>query len=193
MRNERISRRQALLGLAALAAAPRVLAEPPPPPGSARYAVELIVFRQLGALPAPILAPAVAATSTIAGRVVPLAESEWQLGSAEAALNRGGYTVLAHTAWAAIVPANGRTTAHLEDVLTQPTQVAGSVALQRGQYLFLGIELDYRPAEAGLSPSVVYSIREKRRVKFGERHYFDHPAIGAIASVVVPHGLVETE
>ena len=40
---------------------------------------------------------------------------------------------------------------------------------------------------------MVYSIREKRRVKFGERHYFDTPAIGAIASVVVPHGLVENE
>ena len=193
MRNERFSRRQALLGLAAAAVAPRALAEAPPPAGSARYAVELIVFRQLGALPAPVPTAGVAVTTTVPGRVLPLADTEWQLGPAEAALARGGYTVLAHTAWAVIVPANGRTTAHLEDLLAQPTQVAGSVALQRGQYLFLGIEIDYRPADAGLSPSVVYSIREKRRVKFGERHYFDHPAIGAIASVVVPHGLVENE
>ena len=193
MRNERISRRQALIGLAAAAMAPRVLAEAPPPAGSARYAVELIVFRQLGALPAPVPTAGITVTTTIAGRVLPLAATEWQLGSAEAALNRGGYTVLAHTAWAVIVPANGRTTAHLEDLLTPPAQVAGSVALQRGQYLFLGIEIDYRPPDAGLSPSMVYSIREKRRVKFGERHYFDTPAIGAIASVVVPHGLVENE
>ena len=151
------------------------------------------MFQQPGALPAPVLAPAIPVTTTIPGRVLPLAETEWQMGTAEAALARGGYTVLAHTAWAVIVPANGRTTAHLEDVLSQPTTVAGNVALQRGQYLFLGIDIDYRPAEPGLGPPVVYSIREKRRVKFGERHYFDHPAIGAIASVVVPHGLVDNE
>ena len=191
MRFERLSRRQALLGLAALAAAPRVLGEPPLPPGSARYVVELIVFRQPGALPVPQPVAAIAPTTTLPGRVLPVAEADWQLTPSEAALARGGFALLAHAAWAAIVPANGRTTAHLEDVLppaAQAAPVAGAVALQRGQYLFLGVDLDFRPADPGLAPNTVYSIREKRRVKFGERHYFDHPAFGAIATVLAPRG-----
>ena len=193
MRVERFSRRQALLGLAALAAAPRAFGQAPAPPGSARYVVELLVFRQPGALPAPVPVAAIPVTTTLPGRVVPLPAADWQLTPTEAALARGGYTLIAHTAWAAIVPANSRTTAHLDDVLTQPGPLAGAIALQRGQYLFLGIDLDYRPSDPGLAANAVYSIREKRRVKFGERHYFDHPAIGAIATVLVPHGAADSD
>ncbi len=188
MRSPRWSRRDALLGLAACGLAPRAFADPPPPPGSARYLVELIVFKQPGAWPAATPAAAVTAASSIAGRVIALPDADWQLGATEAQLARNGFTVLAHTAWAAIVPANGRTTARLEDVLPANAPVAGAVALQRGQYLFLGVEIDYRPTDPAVPPGTVYSIREKRRVKFNEKHYFDHPAIGAIATVVVPRG-----
>jgi len=188
MRSPRWSRRDALLGLASLGLAPTVLADPPPPPGSARYLVELIVFRQPGAWPAATPAPAVTPTTSIAGRVVALPDADWQLGATEAALARNGFAILAHTAWAAIVPANGRTTAHLEDVLPATSAVSGAVALQRGQYLFLGVEIDYRPTDPEVPAGTVYSIREKRRVKFNEKHYFDHPAIGAIATVTVPRG-----
>ena len=187
MRSPRWSRRDALLGLASLGLAPTVLADPPPPPGSARYLVELIVFRQPGAWPAATPAPAVTPTTSIAGRVVALPDADWQLGATEAALARNGFAILAHTAWAAIVPANGRTTAHLEDVLPEGSPLAGAVALQRGQYLFLGVELDFRPADAP-TPGTVYSLREKRRIKFNERHYFDHPAMGLIAQVSPSHG-----
>ena len=193
MRSMRFSRRKALLGLAALAAVPEVFADPPPPVGSARYLVEIIVFRQPGTWPPAVPAAAIAQTGTVAGRVITLPDADWQLGSSEAALARAGFARIAHTAWAAIVPANGRTTAHLEDVLAADAAVTGAVALQRGQYLFLGVELDFRPTDPALAPGTVYSLREKRRVKFGEKHYFDHPAFGVIATVNVPRGSPEKD
>ena len=79
---------------------------------------------------------------------------------------------------AAIVPPNGRTTAQLEDLLPPGTGLAGAVSLQRGQYLFLGVDVDFVAAEGPR-----YSLRERRRVKFNERHYFDTAAIGVIAEV----------
>jgi hypothetical protein len=178
------TRREAVLAIAALALAPGARADSaPPPPGSARYHVELVVFRQLGAPPRALPAPEIAAGSTLPGRVLVLPDASWQLGALAGGLAQHGYAPLAHSAWTAIVPPNGRTTAHTEDLLPAAAAVAGSIAVQRGQYLFVGLELDYRGA-AGQ----VYGMREKRRVKFGERHYFDHPAFGAIVAIAAPRG-----
>ena len=177
-----LTRRAFLTALAAAAAARSLAAEAPA--GSARYLVEILVFRQPG--PAPVAMPVapLPLVAPIPGRVEPLPESAWQLGGFEQSiLRRGDYPLLAHAAWIALVPPNGRTTARLEDVLKEGTPLAGSVALQRGQYLFLGVDVDYL-AEPGVS----YGLREKRRVKFGERHYFDHPAFGVIAQVVPARG-----
>ncbi len=177
-----LTRRAFLAGLAASASVRSLAADAPA--GSARYLVEILVFRQPGAPPQPMPAAPLGIVTTIPGRVELLPESAWQLGNAEQALaRRGDYPVLAHAAWAAIVPPNGRTTAKLEDVLKPETPLAGSVAVQRGQYLFLGLDIDYTAA-----PGVVYPLREKRRVKFGDRHYFDHPAFGVVAQVTPSRG-----
>ena len=177
-----LTRRAFLAGLAACASMRSLAAEAPA--GSARYLIEILVFRQPGTPPAPMPTAPLAIVSTLPGRVEMLAEPAWQLGPAELALaHHGDYALLAHTAWIALVPPNGRTTARCEDVLKEGTPLAGSVALQRGQYLFLGIDMDYQAA-----PSVTYGLREKRRVKFGERHYFDHPAFGVVAQVTSYRG-----
>jgi hypothetical protein len=183
MRSRTVTRREALVGLAALAGAPAAFGQATAPPGSARYLVELIAFRQPGALPKAMPAAPPALAAALPGRVTALAESDLQLVSVATALTRRGYALLAHTAWAAIVPANGRTTAQLEELLPPNTAVSGAVALQRSQYLFLGVEVDYQ-AEDGLT----FGLREKRRIKFGERHYFDHPAFGVIAQVTQSRG-----
>jgi hypothetical protein len=186
---ERVSRRQVVLGLAALTAAPALLADTPPPAGSARYLVEIIVFRQPGPAPAAVPAAPLPVATAIPGRVTVLPQADWQLASVAGALaRRSGYTLLAHVAWAAIVPPNGRTTARLEDLLPDTPSLAGAVAVQRGQYLFLGVDIDYRPPGDAVPDGASYALREKRRVKFGERHYFDHPAFGVIAAVTVAHG-----
>jgi hypothetical protein len=85
--------------------------------------------------------------------------------------------VLGHAAWAANVPANGTLAANVDEVLPG-TGLSGAVAVQRGQFLFLRVELDYATPEGR-----VYQMRERRRVKFNERHYFDHPALGVVAVV----------
>lgn len=183
----RISRRRALAALAAFAAAPAGAAEAPA--GSGRYLIELIAFRQPGTPPPAVPAPAIAPTATTPGRVIALPQADWQLLSLDAALARAGFAPITHTAWVAIVPQNGRTTAHLEDVVPAGSPLTGQVALQRGQYLYLGVDLDFRPGEAGSTPAPVYSLRDKRRIKFGERHYFDHPAMGVIATVNPSRGV----
>jgi hypothetical protein len=55
--------------------------------------------------------------------------------------------------------------------------------VQRSQYLFLGVDLDF-----AAGPGQTYGVRDKRRVKFGEHHYFDHPAFGIVAQVVPSRG-----
>jgi Peptidoglycan-binding protein, CsiV len=190
MRFPPLTRRQALVTIAAAAAAPLALAEPPPPPaGSARYHIELIVFRQPGELPAPQPPEPLTGGGTLAGRVTPVPDSEWQLGSVASSLGQRGFRIVTHTAFYSIVPPNGRTTAHLEDLLPPDTPLSGSIAVQRGQYLYLGVELDYRPPAAPEQTAPLYTMREKRRIKFGERHYFDNPAFGAIVWIAVPHAL----
>ena len=191
MPSPRVNRRELLLGLAALAAG-GARAQPRPraaPPGSARCLIEIIVFRQSGPPPAAAPAGPLPQAASIAGRVEVLPDAEWQLGTVEAGLKgRGGFQVLAHTAWAAIVPPNGRTTAQLEDLLPPGTGLAGAVALQRSQYLFLGVDVDFVAPEGS-----TYSLRERRRIRFNERHYFDSAAIGVIAEVRPGRGTPVTD
>jgi Peptidoglycan-binding protein, CsiV len=188
------NRRDVLAALAATLGAPLAWAEtpavsPPPPVGSARYVVELLAFHPPGSAPKAYPVPALGQAQTIAGRVDVLGSDQYQLTAAKDALVRkGGYKILNHVAWAAIVPPNGRTTAHLSDVLSDESgPLAGAVAVQRSQYLFMGIELDYSLG------GQTYGIREKRRVKFGERHYFDHPAFGVIAQITPSKGAQSTD
>jgi hypothetical protein len=172
-----IDRRTVLLGLAAGMVVPSA-AFADVPVGSARVIVEMLAFRQPGALPKPVAVPPLPNVSTIPGRVELLGADAVQLGSASETLaRRGGMHVIGHSSWAAIVPPNGRTTALMEDVLPEGAPLTGGIAVQRSQYLFLFVNLDY--ALGGHS----YGLRTKRRIKFGERHYFDHPAFGLIVQV----------
>jgi hypothetical protein len=173
-----LDRRTVLLGLAAGLAAPAIGFGADIPVGSARVIVELLAYRQAGTLPKPSSLPPLPNISTISGRVEPLGGDSLQLSAARDAIaTRGELHVLAHAAWAAIVPPNGRTTALMQDVLPDGAPLAGGIAVQRSQYLFLFVEVDYATGGA------TYGIRMKRRIKFGERHYFDHPAFGLIVQV----------
>ncbi len=169
----RYTRRALLAGAAAVAAAPAAFAQ-----STARYVVELVVFRQPGAEPPAATVMTTPRAAGPAGRVELLPEAEWQLANVDGGLKRSGrYRVLGHAAWAANVPANGAVSARIEDMLPG-SGLSGVVAVQRGQYLFLRVDLDYATPDGR-----VFQLRERRRVKFTERHYFDHPALGAIAVV----------
>lgn len=175
--SERLTRRTLILGLTAAAVLPQAWSEARA--DSARFQIEMLVFRQPGPAPRATPVPVRPGASTSPGRIEVLGgDGRWLLGGAREALARRGYATLGHAAWMATVPSNGRTTARLEDVLKAGSPLAGTIALQRSQYLFLGVDIDY----VGGSDAV-YAVRERRRVKFGERHYFDHPAYGAIVVV----------
>jgi hypothetical protein len=180
-----LRRRDVLLGLAA-SALPTLRALAGAPAGSSRYLIEVLVFRQPGPLPRPVRAAPIPGLVPIPGRVEGLPDSAQKFAGLDQALSRRGYAIIAHTAWAAIVPANGRTTARLEDLLREGAPLSGTVALQRGQHLMLGVEIDYHAGDT-------FALREKRRIKFGERHYFDHAAFGVIAQVTPAVAAATTE
>jgi hypothetical protein len=177
MHPTRLTRRDLLLGSAALVAVPATF-DSAQAQAAARYSVEIVVFQQPGLAPPAASVMTVPRAQSPAGRVDVLPSTEWQLGNVAGGLKRSaGYRVLGHAAWAASVPANGTLAARVEDVLPA-SGLSGAVAVQRGQYLFLRVELDYATPDGR-----VYQLRERRRVKFNERHYLDHPALGVIAVV----------
>ncbi|MCZ8131358.1 MAG: CsiV family protein [Steroidobacteraceae bacterium] len=176
-----LSRRTLLAGLGGLGVG--ALAGPTfaQAPAGARFRVEVLVFRQPGATPpAPTVMtlPEAAAPETNP-RIQLLPAAEWRFGNLGGALRRSsGYRVLGQGAWIATVPANGSTTANLAEMLGPGSGVNGAVTVQRGQYLFLRVQVNWPTPEGG-----VHQLRERRRVRFDERHYFDHPALGVIAQV----------
>jgi hypothetical protein len=177
MHPTRPTRRDLLLGAAALVAAPAAF-RTAHAQATARYSVEIVVFQQPGLAPPAASVTSAPRAQAPSGRVEPLPSAEWQLGNVAGALKRSaGYRVLGHGAWAANVPANGTMSANVAELLPG-SGLSGAVAVQRGQFLFLRVELDYAAPEGR-----VYQLRERRRVKFNERHYFDHPALGVVAVV----------
>jgi hypothetical protein len=158
------------------------------PLGSRRFTLEWLAFKQPGNHAASTLLPPIAEVLALPGRVTALANSANQMTSVAQALNRKGHEVLSHLSWAAVVPPNGRTTATLRDLLPSPSSVSGAIAIQRGQHLFLNVEVDYQSA-AG----VTCGVREHRRIKFNEYHYFDHPAFGVIMQVRPPKNDAESD
>jgi hypothetical protein len=170
----RPARSARLLILLALAATGLVRAAEPE---SARLLVEVVVFRQPGA-PGPPVKPEPAADSA---HPTPLA-------GLDAGLRRSGYTVLGHASWVVSVPPNGTATTSLEGLMPG-SPVTGKVSITRGQILFL--RLDARDTSEG--SAALARVNERRRIKFGERHYFDGAELAAIATVVPVRGSAAAE
>jgi|GEM_PF-1173634 len=175
-----LTRRTVLLALAAAALPVRAEVRSDAPAGSRRFAIEWLAFRQLGSLPRTGQAKTLPEVAAIPGRVEALSDKHYEFTNLKHVLTTHNYSVLCHVAWQAITPPNGRTTARLADLVAGDSALAGSIGVQRGQHLFLNVDTDFHAPNG-----VVYAIRDHRRIKFGEYHYFDHPAFGAIAQVRV--------
>ena len=65
---------------------------------------------------------------------------------------------------------------------SQAGGLSGLVYLERGTYLHLGVNIAY---SAG---GPTYRIDESRRIKFYDKQYYDHPAIGVLAMVTPSQG-----
>jgi len=170
-------------------------------PGGTVYNIEIIVFRATSALGAPENWGAEAGARNIAGEestsggaqighfVAAVPSSAWQLGELENRLRASGlYAPVAHTAWSQTASSWGtRAGFSVQKLGIEVPGLSGSVFLERGQWLHLGMALTYAmpspPQGLGAAPDTPFTINESRRVRFYERNYFDHPAFGVIALV----------
>src|SRR5215468_2248061 len=123
-----------------------------------------------------------------------LAPAQFQLNDLETKLrSSGAYVPVAHVAWAQTASAWGtRAGFQLQKLGVDVPGLNGTVYLERGQYLHLGMALSYAiaspPAALGAGPGTAFTLNENRRVRFYERNYYDHPAFGVIALVTPVQG-----
>ncbi len=212
--NRHITRvRSASLALVAAwlaGAAPPMRAQDAPVPAPAPatvYHIELIIFRATGAPGAAenwsvqggsarnIAGDESASGNSQVGRFIGvLPSSDWQLSELEGKLRASGaYVPVAHVAWSQTASSWGtRAGFPLSRIGAGAEGLSGTVFLEHGQFLHLGMTLNYAmaapPASLGAAPGTVFTINETRRVRFYERSYFDHPAFGVIALVTPAQG-----
>lgn len=170
--------------LLTLASAPSM---PAAPAGSGAYQVEILIFR--AATPPTGEDLGVAAEGRGFGRqsdpsVAPpevlrtLEGTHMQLGGMASKLRASGaWTVLAHAAWVQTAtdwPNHLGLT--LEQLGIKAEGLSGTVYVEHGQYLHLGLDL-----KLGTDPP--WSLSELRKIRYNEKNYFDHPGFGVIAIV----------
>jgi hypothetical protein len=171
------------------------------------YNVELIVFRNNGTQGgAESWGTQGASARNIAGDESPtgtsqvgrfvgvLPSSSYQLTDLENRMRASGaYVPVAHVAWSQTASSWGtRAGFPLQRLGVDVEGLTGTVFLEHGQYLHLGMTLNYAmaapPPGLGAAPGTPFNINESRRVKFYDRNYFDHPAYGVIALVTPAQG-----
>lgn len=110
-----------------------------------------------------------------------LPSAQYQLNDLRAKLAASGnWRPLAHVAWSQSASSWGsRAGFSAQQLGLRVPGLSGSVFLERGNYLHLGMALKYT------ADGRTYDLTEIRRVKFYEKNYYDHPAFGVIA-VVTP-------
>ncbi len=179
------------------------------PAGPGVYNVELIVFRTNSTLGSPenwaaetAQAPAVPAAAdgetgaTVIEAAAPggrfvraLTPAEFQLADLEARIKAsGGYALVAHVGWSQTAsPWGTRQSMSLQQLGFDTPQLTGTVTLERGQFLHLGLMMNLTianpPAGLGAAPQTTFVLNDNHRVKFFERNYYDAPAFGVIALV----------
>lgn len=162
------------------------------------YDVEVIIFSNStsGGSGERWTRPAGVGTDTGAfreGEFTELSRSLYRLNGIRNALQQAsGYRVLFHRAWRQV--ASDRNTAAAYPVHSLVTSgdrsVEGNIRLVLGRYLHLDVNLLQMSARDagtvysdGPGSAPAYQLKEQRRIRSGELHYFDHPRFGMIARV----------
>ena len=120
--------------------------------------------------------------------------SQFQLTPLENKLRSTGlYAPVAHVAWSQTASDWGtRAGFTVQKLGIDAAGLTGTVFLERGQYLHLGMALSYAPsnppAGIGAAPGSTFNLNESRRIRFYERNYYDHPGFGVIALVTPAQG-----
>ena len=188
--------------LAALACAVPAISQEPASPA---YNIELVIFRATsaqsgaenwsGEVGTSIIEGDEASSGSQVGRFVGiLPSSSYQLTEIEGKLrSSGAYVPIAHVAWSQTASAWGtRAGFTLQKLGVDAAGLSGTVFLERGMYLHLGMTLTYAdpspPQGLGAASGTTFTINQSRRIKFYERNYYDHPAFGVIALVTPAQG-----
>jgi hypothetical protein len=135
-----------------------------------------------------------AATGQVGRFARALNRSELQLAEVAGKLRASGlYEPVAHAGWMQTAsPWGTRAGFPVGRLGLNVPGLSGSVFLERGQFLHLGLALTYAmanpPDGIGAGPGTRFSLNESRRVRFYERNYYDHPAFGVIALVTPAQG-----
>jgi peptidoglycan-binding protein CsiV len=99
------------------------------------------------------------------------------------------YQPLAHFGWTQ--PGYPRDTAKylpINSMVPAGSGLVGQVALSRGRYLHLTLDLVYDAPSAAGEPTQRFVLRQSRRMRSNERHYMDSPRFGVIAIVTPSTG-----
>ena len=94
------------------------------------------------------------------------------------------YQPLAHFGWTQ--PGYARNDAKLltiNSMVPAGSGIVGQVALTRGRYLHLTLDLVYDAPGAAGEPTQRFVMRQSRRMRSNERHYLDSPRFGVVALV----------
>jgi hypothetical protein len=128
---------------------------------------------------APSPEPAAAMTTFPA-----LPSAKFKMSGIEEALRRSrNFQPLAHFGWTQPgYPRNDARFLSVQPLVPGSSGLLGQIALSRGRYLHLTLDLVYEGDEGQR-----YVLRQTRRMRSNERHYIDHPKFGVIA-LVTPAG-----
>jgi hypothetical protein len=131
--------------------------------------------------PSAASAPAPVTTSSFPA----LAPGRFKLTGIYDTLRRSrNYQPLAHFGWTQ--PGYARNDAKLltiNSMVPAGSGIVGQVALTRGRYLHLTLDLVYDAPGAAGEPTQRFVMRQSRRMRSNERHYLDSPRFGVIAIV----------
>ena len=99
------------------------------------------------------------------------------------------YQPLAHFGWTQPgFPRDAAKFLPINSLVPAGSGLVGQVALSRGRYLHLTVDLVYDAPGAAGEPTQRFVLRQSRRMRSNERHYLDSPRFGVIAIVTPSTG-----
>jgi len=172
------------------------------------YDVELIVFRTLNPNaspeewgmeasaagqrlaipddePSPFATTAPAPPPPTTSTFPALPSAKYKLSAIADTLRRSrNYQPLAHFGWTQPgYPRGDAKYLTINSLVPAGSGIVGQVALSRGRYLHLTLDLVYDAPGAAGEPTQRFVLRQSRRMRSNERHYLDSPRFGVIAIV----------
>lgn len=152
------------------------------------YDVEVVVFANDTGGDDEVMSPASGVHvpgGMPAGGISVLPASEYRLNNIRGGLAVSrGYRVLYHNAWRQPAYDRGQS---VDFPVHTNAGLDGGITLIKERYLHLDVDLLLQAGGGRM-----YRLDEKRRIRSGELHYFDHPRLGVIALVTPYQSTEET-